>query len=77
MHPAKSPDLNLIEGIWNIIKERVRCKLHNINTIDELKAALQQEWKAVPWAYNIQKYCTNMNKRCQAVQKAEGGHTPY
>lgn len=47
MHPANSPDLNLIEGIWNIIKERVRRALHNINNIDELKAALQQEWKAV------------------------------
>lgn len=47
MHPANSPDLNPIEGIWNIIKERVRRELHNINTIDELKAALQREWKAV------------------------------
>jgi transposase len=47
MHPANSHDLNPIEGIWNIIKERVRRELHNINTIDELKAALQREWKAV------------------------------
>jgi hypothetical protein len=46
-HPANSPDLNLIEGIWNIIKERVCRRLHKINTIDELKAVLQAEWKRV------------------------------
>jgi hypothetical protein len=26
-HPAKSPDLNPIEGIWNIIKQRLRRRI--------------------------------------------------
>ena len=39
-HPANSCDLNPIEGIWLIIKERVRQKLDEIHSIKELKAAL-------------------------------------
>ena len=46
-HPANSPNLNPIEGISNIIKERVKCQLYTINSITELKAALQHEWKQV------------------------------
>ncbi|KAF2824851.1 hypothetical protein CC86DRAFT_395259 [Ophiobolus disseminans] len=63
MHLANSPDLNPIEGIWNIVKERVRCKLHNINTIDEFKAVLQREWKAMP--YCIGQVFTHPDKRCK------------
>ena len=39
-HPANSPDLNPIESICDIIKERVRRQLYNINTIKELNVAL-------------------------------------
>jgi hypothetical protein len=46
-HPPNSPDLNPIEGIWNIIKQRVKQYLETVHTIDNLKAALQAEWKQV------------------------------
>jgi hypothetical protein len=46
-HPANSPDLNPIEGIWNIIKTRVKQYLETIHSINDLKAALQAEWKKV------------------------------
>lgn len=46
-HPANSPDLNPIEGLWNIIKERVKQYLDSINSITELKEALQREWKEI------------------------------
>ncbi|EFQ91699.1 hypothetical protein PTT_11373 [Pyrenophora teres f. teres 0-1] len=46
-HPANSPDLNPIEGIWNIIKERVRQDLHTINSTAMLKNRLQKEWEAI------------------------------
>ncbi|KAF2831775.1 hypothetical protein CC86DRAFT_367052 [Ophiobolus disseminans] len=59
----------------NIIKERVRRKLHNINTIDELRAALQQEWKAVTqdqiqarineMPYRVGQVFAHPDKRCK------------
>jgi hypothetical protein len=74
-HTANSPDLNPIEGIWNIIKERVRRQLHEINTIDELKSALQREWKAVTqdqiqarineMPYRVGQVFAHPDKRCK------------
>jgi hypothetical protein len=67
-HPANSPDLNPIEGIWNIIKERVRQQLYNLNTIAELKAALQREWKAIDQE-TIQQRVLEMQYRCGQVYR--------
>ena len=66
IHPANSPDLNLIEGIWLIIKERVRRRLYEINTIKELKAALQHEWSQVTQD-QIQARINEMPYRCGEV----------
>jgi hypothetical protein len=46
-HPANSSDPNPVESIWNTIKERVRRRLHEIDSITELKDALQYEWSQV------------------------------
>lgn len=40
-HPAQSPDLNPIEGIWAILKQRIRRRI--FNSEEEMKAALQEE----------------------------------
>ena len=39
-HPTQSPDLNPIEAIWNIIKQRLRRRIFNS---EEVKEALQEE----------------------------------
>jgi len=40
-HPAQSPDLNSIEGIWAIIKQHLRRRI--FDSEEELKEALQEE----------------------------------
>ena len=40
-HPAQSPDLNPIEAIWNIIKQRLRRRI--FYSEEEVKQALQEE----------------------------------
>lgn len=40
-HPAQSPDLNPIEGIWNIIKQRLRRRAFDTN--EDLQNALVEE----------------------------------
>jgi hypothetical protein len=70
-HPPNSPDLNPIEGIWLIIKERVRQRLHEINTIQELKNALQEEWQKVS-INDIQERIIEMQYRCGEVFRNPG-----
>ncbi|KAF2630657.1 hypothetical protein BU25DRAFT_437893 [Macroventuria anomochaeta] len=65
-HPANSPDLNPIEGIWNIIKERVKQQLITINSIAELKAALQHEWKQIRQEM-VQERVNEISYRCRQV----------
>jgi transposase len=66
LHPPNSLDLNPIEAIWNIIKNKVKEYLDNINSITELKAALQREWKAVSQE-EIQQRIDEMPGRCHKV----------
>jgi hypothetical protein len=70
-HPANSPDLNPIEGIWNVIKERVKQQLININSINELKAALQREWKQIQQEM-VQERINEMPYRCRQVFQHPG-----
>ena len=45
LHPAQSPDLNPIEAIWQIIKQRLRGGTWK--TVEEFKAAIQREWDRI------------------------------
>ena len=42
--PARSPDLNLIEHIWDIIGLRVKERTSPVQTLNDLKQTLHQEW---------------------------------
>ena len=46
-HPAQSPDLNPTEGIWNILKQRVRKRYGDWRTVDELKQVILEEWDKI------------------------------
>jgi hypothetical protein len=43
--PARSPDLNPIEHIWEIIGRRVRERTPPVQTLNELEQTLHQEWQ--------------------------------
>jgi hypothetical protein len=49
--PALSPDLNLIEHLWDEFGRRVRNGLNPPETLDELRRALIQEWNNIPQAF--------------------------
>ena len=42
---VRSPDLNLIEHIWNIIGSRVKERTQPVQTLNDLKQTLHQEWQ--------------------------------
>lgn len=72
--PANSPDLNPIENVWRLLKARVQK--HYLDSKESLIWAIQEEWDRIN-LQDIKKYCINMKERCEAVQRASGGHTPF
>jgi hypothetical protein len=69
VHPAQSPDLNPIEAIWQIIKQRLRGETWK--TVEEFKAAVQREWDRVTIA-QIRRRIREMPWRCKRIQELEG-----
>jgi transposase len=39
--PARSPDLNPIENIWDLLKRRVRARPHQLNIADLTRDVIQ------------------------------------
>jgi hypothetical protein len=70
VHPAQSPDLNPIEAIWNIIKQRVRYRVWE--SLEELKEALQEEWAKVTME-EVRTRISEMPGRCKSLIKSGGG----
>ncbi|GFX00549.1 transposable element Tc3 transposase [Trichonephila clavipes] len=46
--PARSPDLNLIDHVWDFLGRRLAARTLPPVTIRELRLALQDEWAAMP-----------------------------
>ena len=68
-HPSQSPNLNPIEAIWNIIKQRLRRRI--FHSEDEIKAALQEEWSKVTMT-EVRKRITQMPARCRRLIRNGG-----
>ncbi|KAF2726413.1 hypothetical protein EJ04DRAFT_453448 [Polyplosphaeria fusca] len=70
-HPPNSPDLNPIEAVWNILKERLKRYLHGLETLAEIKQALQEEWKAIT-IDQVRARIQEMPWRCGELSKTGG-----
>lgn len=74
--PALSPDLNPIEHVWDELKRKVRSRTPAPSCLNELKAALIEDWEGIPQE-SIQKLIRSMKNRLRAVIRARGGNTKY
>lgn len=74
--PARSPDMNPIEHLWDQLKRRVRGRLTTPRTLQELRNALLEEWRDIPQS-NIQNLIRGMSHRLEAVIRVRGGNTEY
>ena len=74
--PAKSPDLNPIEHLWDELERKLRDRPVLPRNLAELRIALTEEWNAIPMA-RIVRLVNSMRGRCQAIENARGGHTRY
>ena len=74
--PAVSPDLNPIEHVWDQLQYRLSQRPNQPQTLDDLENALREEWNNLP-QQNLETLIMSMQRRCQAVLRAHGGHTEY
>jgi hypothetical protein len=75
--PAQSPDLNPIENLWALLKQ----KLFHFDTVptgmNELWERAHQTWYNDIGADMVRRYIESMPDRCRAVIKAGGRWTKY
>ena len=74
--PAKSPDLNPIEHLWDELGRRVRQRANPPQNVPQLERALVAEWRRLPMR-SIRRLTQSMTRRCHAVIRARGSHTRY
>jgi hypothetical protein len=74
--PASSPDMNIIEHVWDHLDRKVRARRPLPSSEDDLWRALQEEWAAIDEAY-IAKLYESMPRRVQTLYEAKGGNTRY
>lgn len=74
--PALSSDMAPIEHLWDCLDRRVRRRRQQPQTLNDLRNALNQEWRRIPQA-TIRRLIRSMNRRCTALIAARGGYTRY
>lgn len=74
--PPYSPDLNIIENLWSIIKRRVRKRTPFPSNVDQLWSYVEEEWYQVT-VEEIQALYESIPRRVNAVIQARGGWTRY
>ncbi|KYB24688.1 Transposable element Tcb1 transposase-like Protein [Tribolium castaneum] len=73
--PARSPDLNSIEHIWNTLGQRL--KEHQPNQdLQHVEAILMELWEQLDPQY-IRRLVESIPRRCAEVLRVRGGHTHY
>ena len=74
--PVRSPDLNPIEHIWDIIGRRVKERTPPVQTLNDLEQKLHQEWQYLTQV-QIRRLVGSMRRRLAAVIHVNGSYTHY
>jgi DDE superfamily endonuclease len=72
--PAQSPDMNLIEHVWAILDDAIRCRNALPRNLDELWTALQEEWEKLDMN-KVRALYLSMPRRVEALHAAKGSYT--
>ena len=75
--PPSSPDLNIIENIWNILKDSIGPLNHiGPNQREDLMRIINEAWQKIKTENPrlLRKLYTSMKKRVDAVIKKKGSH---
>ena len=72
--PAQSPDLSVIENMWQILKEKIFHR--NPRTHEDLWGVAAEEWNNIP-RERIRSLHDSIPRWLNACVAAKGGHTKY
>jgi len=72
--PANSPDLNCIENLWSVFKERVYRR--KFKTLQGLYRVACEEWANIELS-DIRKLVLSLPERLAQVRERDGGYTDY
>lgn len=75
-HPARSPDMNPIEHVWDHMKRSIRNRNPPVDTLAQLKKAVVEEWDRMPQEF-VQKLIRSMPRRVNTLLGVRGGNTRY
>ena len=70
--PSQSPDLNIIENLWDDLKRVVHAR--QPSNLTELEMFCKEEWSKIP-SSRIQTFIRGYRKCLEAVIFAKGGST--
>ena len=74
--PARSPDLNPIEHIWNIFGRRVKERTSSVLTLNDLDQTLHQERQHLTQV-QIRRLVGNMRRPLAEVIRVNGSYPHY
>lgn len=74
--PSRSPDLNPIENLWDILDRRVRKRAVLPKNLKELETAVLEEWQDIPLTILHHLY-ESMDRRINGCLNSDGYHTKY
>ena len=74
--PAQSPDLNLIEDLWDELEQRLRTRPSGPTSVFDLTNVLLEEWSKIP-INTLLNLVDSLPRRVEAVLAAKGGPTSY
>lgn len=72
--PPQSPDLNVIENLWDLLDDKIRKR--QISNKEQLKKVIIEEWSNISSDYT-KKLVSSMPNRLTAVRIAKGLFTKY
>ena len=74
--PAQSPDLNLIEHLWDHLKRQLAKYKKEPEGVNELWERVEKEWNDIPVDV-YQNLIDSIERHVKAVRRVKGGYTKY
>lgn len=74
--PARSPDMNPIEHVWDLLKRKVKSRIPAPANVGELRIAVVEEWRRLSQE-TIDNIILSMPRRVETLIRARGGNTRY